>query len=189
MQAQMSATAARGRSQEMIVYTEMTTPIGNLLLAGDENGLREIRFEKDRKGQKPERDWKRDPAALAEERTQLEEYFAGKRTQFDLRLAPEGTPFQRCVWKALAEIPYGETISYGELARRIDKPTAARAVGAANGKNPLPIVLPCHRVIGSSGKLVGFGGGLDVKEALLDVERRVTGGQRRLFRAGERRHA
>jgi methylated-DNA-[protein]-cysteine S-methyltransferase len=102
---------------------------------------------------------------------QLDAYFAGRRRDFDVRLAPEGTPFQLRVWAALCEIPYGETISYAELARRIGNPNAVRAVGAANGRNPLPIVVPCHRVVGADGSLVGFGGGLDVKRALLDLER------------------
>jgi methylated-DNA-[protein]-cysteine S-methyltransferase len=102
---------------------------------------------------------------------QLGEYFAGNRNTFDLPLAAVGTPFQRRVWDALRKIPYGETISYGELARRVGQPTAARAVGLANGKNPISIVVPCHRVIGSSGKLIGYGGGLGRKQTLLALER------------------
>jgi methylated-DNA-[protein]-cysteine S-methyltransferase len=101
---------------------------------------------------------------------QLEAYFAGERMEFDLPLAPEGTEFQRRVWKALVAIPYGETRSYSELARSIGKPAAVRAVGAANGRNPIGIIVPCHRVIGSSGKLVGYGGGLPMKRMLLDLE-------------------
>ncbi|WP_019874928.1 methylated-DNA--[protein]-cysteine S-methyltransferase [Sporichthya polymorpha] len=107
---------------------------------------------------------------LKEADLQLGEYFAGERTVFDLPLAAEGTPFQRRVWDALCEIPYGETISYGELARRIGQPTASRAVGLANGRNPISVVVPCHRVIGSSGKLVGYGGGLSRKQTLLELE-------------------
>ncbi len=107
---------------------------------------------------------------LKEADRQLGEYFAGERTIFDLPLAAEGTPFQRRVWDALCEIPYGETISYGELARRIGQPTASRAVGLANGRNPISVVVPCHRVIGSSGKLVGYGGGLSRKQTLLELE-------------------
>ncbi len=103
---------------------------------------------------------------------QLREYFAGKRADFDLPLAPEGTEFQRSVWRNLQDIPYGETISYGELAKRVGNPKASRAVGAANGQNPIPIVIPCHRVIGANGKLTGFGGGLPTKEALLALETR-----------------
>jgi methylated-DNA-[protein]-cysteine S-methyltransferase len=101
---------------------------------------------------------------------QLREYFAGRRAEFDLPLAPEGTEFQRTVWRNLQDIPYGETISYGELAKRVGNPKASRAVGAANGQNPIPIVIPCHRVIGANGKLTGFGGGLPTKEALLALE-------------------
>jgi methylated-DNA-[protein]-cysteine S-methyltransferase len=103
---------------------------------------------------------------------QLREYFAGQRTRFDLPLHPAGTAFQRDVWSELQRIPYGETISYGELARRVGHPAAARAVGAANGANPIPIVIPCHRVIGANGKLTGFGGGIPVKQKLLALESR-----------------
>ena len=103
---------------------------------------------------------------------QLRAYFAGEREGFDLPLAPRGTPFQQKVWKRLCEIPYGETISYGELAKQIGNPQASRAVGLANGSNPIPIVIPCHRVIGSNGKLTGYGGGLPIKEKLLALERK-----------------
>ena len=112
-----------------------------------------------------------DSVVLKEAERQLGEYFAGERSAFELPLAPVGTPFQRRVWDALREIPYGETVSYGELARRIGQPTASRAVGLANGKNPISIVVPCHRVIGSSGKLIGYGGGLERKHTLLELER------------------
>lgn len=114
--------------------------------------------------------WVRDDGALVSVVRQLDEYFAGERTEFELALAPEGTPFQLEVWEALTAIPYGETISYGELADRVGRPGAARAVGAANGQNPLPIVVPCHRVIGANGTLTGFGGGLDWKRCLLELE-------------------
>ena len=103
---------------------------------------------------------------------QLRAYFAGDLEGFDLQLAPDGTPFQQKVWKALCKIPYGETISYGELAKRIGNPNASRAVGLANGSNPIPIIIPCHRVIGSNGKLTGYGGGLPIKEKLLALEKR-----------------
>ena len=107
---------------------------------------------------------------VADAKRQLDEYFEGRRTQFTLPIAPAGTAFQREVWKALTAIGYGQTLSYAELARRIGRPSAVRAVGAANGQNPIPIVIPCHRVIGSDGRLVGFGGGIDVKEYLLGLE-------------------
>lgn len=106
----------------------------------------------------------------------MHDYFAGRRTEFDLPLAPEGTPFQRAVWRQLQDIPYGETISYGELARRVGNPKASRAVGSANGANQIPIVIPCHRVIAAGGKLGGFGGGLRVKQALLELETRTLAG-------------
>ena len=152
-------------------YAHLETPIGTLLIAGDADSIRLIGFPKNGKAQKPEADWKESSrGAVGEAIRQLKEYFAGKRSDFDLPLAPEGTEFQRNVWKRLQEIPYGETISYGELAKRVGNPNASRAVGAANGQNPIPIVIPCHRVIGANGKLTGFGGGLPTKEALLTLE-------------------
>ncbi len=119
--------------------------------------------------------WEQRDDAFDDVGTQLMEYFDGRRRQFDLPLAPNGTPFQQRVWKALLDIPYGETISYGELAARIGRRSASRAVGLANGSNPLPIVIPCHRVIGSNGKLTGYGGGLAIKERLLALERGTRG--------------
>jgi methylated-DNA-[protein]-cysteine S-methyltransferase len=116
-----------------------------------------------------------DAVALAAAAGQLAEYFAGQRTEFDLPLAMEGTAFQRRVWAALQEIPYGETVSYGELARGLGKASASRAVGLANGRNPVPIIVPCHRVVGSDGSLTGYGGGLDRKRFLLALEQRVSG--------------
>jgi methylated-DNA-[protein]-cysteine S-methyltransferase len=151
--------------------------VGRLLLAGEAGALRWLAFVEGRYAFSPEPGWEHAEEPFAEARRQLHAYFAGDLVAFDLPLAAEGTPFQQAVWKALVEIPYGETISYGELARRIDKPSAVRAVGAANGQNPLAIVVPCHRVIGSNGKLTGYGGGLHVKEALLALERK----QRPLF--------
>jgi methylated-DNA-[protein]-cysteine S-methyltransferase len=113
-----------------------------------------------------------EPARTAELRRQLAEYFAGERREFDLRLAPQGTPFERSVWEELRRIPFGETRSYGEIARAIGRPSASRAVGRANGANPIPIVVPCHRVIGADGSLTGFGGGLEAKSRLLEIEGR-----------------
>jgi len=155
-------------------YRYLDTPIGRLLLARDDAGLREIRFEGPaeagphvpaRVGAGPDDNLFEDVVA------QLTEYFAGTRRQFELPLAPAGTPFQQRVWAALLDIPYGHTISYGELAARIGQKSASRAVGLANGSNPLPIVIPCHRVIGANGKLTGYGGGLPIKERLLALER------------------
>jgi len=156
----------------MISYTQIESPVGPLLLAADEGRLREILFVNGRTPASPDPSWKKDDAPLKETIRQLREYFAGKREDFDLPLSPQGTTFQLKVWKRLCEIPYGETISYGELARRIDNPNASRAVGLANGSNPIPIVIPCHRVIGSNGKLTGYGGGLPIKEKLLALERK-----------------
>ncbi|GGA51943.1 methylated-DNA--[protein]-cysteine S-methyltransferase [Dyella nitratireducens] len=159
-----------------IWYDYLSTPIGKLLLAADAQGLREVWFETGKHQTTPDPAWKHDPAQLAFARKQLEEYFAGTRTTFDLPLHPIGTPFQVAVWHALAKIPYGTTISYGDMAKRIGQPQAVRAVGAANGRNPLPIVLPCHRVIGADGSLTGFGGGLPTKRYLLAMEDQIARG-------------
>jgi len=153
-------------------YTQIESPVGPLLLVGDDTGIRQILFVNGRTPAKPDPSWKEDKPPLKETIRQLRSYFAGELEEFDLPLAPEGTTFQLNVWKRLCDIPYGETISYGELAGRIGNPKASRAVGLANGANPIPIVIPCHRVIGSNGKLTGYGGGLPIKEKLLALERR-----------------
>ncbi len=155
-------------------YCYLETPIGELLLAGENGGLSMIGFPKGSMRRDPEPDWIFNEKPLAPARQQLTEYFSGTRREFDLDLELSGTEFQVRVLRALQEIPYGETVSYGEIARRIGRPKAVRAVGAANGRNPIPIVVPCHRVIGSSGDLTGFGGGLDTKEALLRLEAEHT---------------
>jgi len=158
------------RNPRRMNYCYMETPIGMLLIAGDD-AIRGIYFPKNGKAAAPEADWiESSKGVLAEAVRQLKEYFAGRRADFELPLAPDGTEFQRTVWQRLQEIPYGATISYGELAKRVGNPKASRAVGAANGSNPIPIVIPCHRVIGSNGKLTGFGGGLPTKEKLLALE-------------------
>lgn len=152
-------------------FTRIDSPVGHLLLAASDDGLRAIVFHASRHEAARVRAWREGGHPLLDEtRRQLDEYFEGRRTAFDLPLAPEGTPFQRRVWHTLATIPYGQTVSYAELAGRIGQPGASRAVGAANGRNPLPIVLPCHRVIGADGSLTGFGGGLPVKRFLLELE-------------------
>ena len=153
-------------------FTQIESPLGPLLLAADDTGLRQIEFAKGNRTAHPDPSWREDPAQLREPIRQLRAYFAGELETFDLPLAPKGTTFQLGVWRRLSEIPYGQTISYGELARRIGNPKASRAVGLANGSNPIPIVIPCHRVIGSNGKLTGYGGGLPIKEKLLALERR-----------------
>jgi methylated-DNA-[protein]-cysteine S-methyltransferase len=151
-------------------YCYTTTPIGELLLAGEEGGLRLIGFPKGKMRRDPEPDWIFNETPFVEARRQLDEYFAGERKAFDLPLHLSGTEFQVQVLEELQRIPHGETTSYGAIAKRIGRPRAMRAVGAANGRNPLPVVIPCHRVIGSGGDLTGFGGGLDTKAALLRLE-------------------
>jgi methylated-DNA-[protein]-cysteine S-methyltransferase len=151
------------------MFTE--TPIGAILVAGDSEAIVEIHFA----GAKPKPDWIRDDDAFPEATDQLRAYFAGELQTFALPLAPHGTDFQQSVWRALQQIPYGETTTYSTIADRIGRPAAIRAVGAANGANPIPIVIPCHRVIGSNGSMTGFGGGIDVKRQLLALEARVAG--------------
>ncbi len=165
----------------MTYWHQMESPVGPLLLAGDGAHLELVHFQSTRHTRSglhprlPEPGWIAEPRPFAAVIAQLDEYFAGKRRTFDLPLAPRGTAFQRAVWQALTLIPYGETISYGELARRIGKPRASRAVGLANAANPLPIIVPCHRVIGADGSLTGFGGGLGIKGKLLALEREAAG--------------
>ncbi len=157
-------------------YLEYAAPVGPLVLTSDGQALTGLHL--------PERDgsaatmpaeapWSRDPGPFRQALAQLDAYFAGERTTFDLPLRMDGTDFQRLAWDALLTIPYGTTISYGEQARRIGRPEASRAVGAANGRNPIAIIVPCHRVIGSGGKLTGYGGGLPLKQWLLDHEAAV----------------
>ncbi len=151
-------------------YTYLDTPIGELLLAGDRHALREIGFPNGPKRRRAEPSWDLRDAIFTEAKAQLNQYFAGSLRSFSLPLAPDGTPFQLSVLDELKKIPYGETVSYGKIAERLGKPQAMRAVGAANGRNPIPVIIPCHRVIGSNGKLTGFGGGLPTKETLLRLE-------------------
>lgn len=157
--------------EKFLNYTMVETPIGEILVAGDDDAIHVIHFAP----AEPHDDWTRNDASLKYASVQLRSYFAGKRRDFDFPLSPRGTEFQLAVWNALREIPYGETTTYGTLAKTIGRPDAVRAVGAANGANPIPIVIPCHRVIGSTGSLTGFGGGLPVKRWLLDHEARVAG--------------
>jgi methylated-DNA-[protein]-cysteine S-methyltransferase len=154
----------------MNFFTTDTSPIGELTLVGDGDALAGLYMTDHRHRPPLPPGARRDDAPFAEARRQLGEYFAGERTDFDLRLRMEGTSFQREVWRALRDIPYGHTLSYGELARGIGRPDASRAVGLANGRNPISIVVPCHRVVGSTGSLTGYGGGMDRKRFLLDLE-------------------
>ena len=156
----------------MLAYSIVPSPVGPLLIAGDETGLKLINFQDGRHAQEPDPEWVENRRPLNEAIRQLESYFAGRLQRFSLNLALEGTAFQRKVWRTLQTIPYGKTLSYGEIARKIGKPQAARAVGAANGQNPLSIIVPCHRVIGQDGDLVGYGGGLPIKKTLLALEQR-----------------
>lgn len=153
-------------------WTTVDSPVGELLLTSDGESLTRLLFA-------PftiDPTWSSQPCpVLTETSRQLSAYFAGERTDFDLPLAPTGTPFQLRVWESLRDIPFAETINYGQLAGRIGNSKASRAVGLANGRNPISIVVPCHRVIGANGSLTGYGGGLDRKRTLLDLERRVAG--------------
>jgi methylated-DNA-[protein]-cysteine S-methyltransferase len=177
-------TLAKARSHEpdapavcasmKMLYTQWQSPLGELLLAGEEGALAALHLPGRRRVRD---DWIRAVGPFAQAIRQLEEYFAGERTAFDLKLAPGGGGFDRAVWEHLVTIPYGETRSYAQIARDIGRPDRARAVGGANARNPLPIIVPCHRVVGTDGSLTGYGGGLAMKRALLVLER----GQRRLL--------
>ena len=147
-------------------YTTIASPIGELLLAGDEHGLRRLWMSPFR----IQPTWTHDPAIFADVHDQLDQYFAGERHEFDVQLDLLGNSFELSVWEALLEITYGETASYGQIATRIGAPSAARAVGLANGRNPVAVIVPCHRVIGANGRLTGYGGGLERKRLLLDLE-------------------
>jgi len=154
----------------MIYTNQIPSPAGDLTLGVDDSGgVTHLLF-----GALEINGSTRDGARTAELERQLREYFAGERREFELRLNGSGTPFQKRVWDELTRIPYGQTISYGELARRVGNPNGSRAVGSANGQNPISIIVPCHRVIGASGKLVGYGGGLPIKEKLLELERQFA---------------
>ncbi|MGH9936664.1 MAG: methylated-DNA--[protein]-cysteine S-methyltransferase, partial [Blastocatellia bacterium] len=151
-------------------FTSLDSPVGALFLTSNGEAITELFMEKHTGGPKPISDWLRDDDHFREAADQLRAYFAGELTEFDLPLATAGTPFQQSVWVELQKIPFGSTVSYGELARRIGRPNAPRAVGAANGSNPISIIIPCHRVIGSNNKLTGYGGGIERKKFLIDFE-------------------
>jgi len=161
-------------NSDEVIYTSMDSPVGVILLARVDAGITHILFQKHKYPAKNRQDWQRNDAALRDAVDQLTAYFDGECRDFDLPLAPAGTPFQKKVWAALREIPCGETRSYGQLAAQLGFPEASRAVGAANGRNPIAIVVPCHRVIGANGTLTGYAGGLHIKKALLDHEARMV---------------
>src|ERR1051326_4381944 len=157
-----------------VCYTRIESPVGPLVLVASDAGLHHVLFAKSTRT-KGEPEWRESAELVKEVIKQLRAYFAKELEVFELMLAPEGTKFQQSVWSELCGIPYGETISYGELAKRVGNPKASRAVGAANGQNPLPIIVPCHRVIGANGSLVGYGGGIDTKRWLLNHEQGRVG--------------
>lgn len=163
---------SREAAMDVLRYTLVESPLGPVLVAGNGQGLCRINFQHGDAPYPIPPEWERDDAAFTEAAAQLRAYFMGRLRVFSLPLHPKGTPFQQRVWEQLRAIPYSETRTYGQLARILGRPTASRAVGAANGRNPLPIVVPCHRVIGSNGTLTGFHGGVRLKEFLLTLERR-----------------
>jgi methylated-DNA-[protein]-cysteine S-methyltransferase len=156
-------------------YTYIDSPLGRLQVTRDEGGVTGLDLPTARYPRQIRDDWERDDAAFDDVRAQLSEYFAGTRQQFDLPLNARGNAFQHAVWQVLTEIPYGETTSYGKVAAAVGHPDGARAVGVANGQNPIPIIVPCHRVIGADGSLIGYGGGLSTKRWLLDHEAHHAG--------------
>lgn len=164
-----------------VYYTQIETPIGPFMLAGNGETLLTTSFSTGSQRRKPEAGWIEDATSLRFAIDQLEEYFGGQRTHFDLPLAIVGTDFQKKVWRVLQTIPHGEVWSYGRVAEALGRPTASRAVGAANAANVLPIVVPCHRVIGADGTLAGFGGGLETKQWLLRFEGALPPQQEDLF--------
>ncbi|MGH8959674.1 MAG: methylated-DNA--[protein]-cysteine S-methyltransferase [Jatrophihabitantaceae bacterium] len=161
-------------------YTYAGSPLGDLLFLGDDGGLTGLYLNTTRYPVRVGCDWVRDDLAFADVHRQMDEYFTGERREFDLPLNARGSAFQKRVWGALLEIPYGETTSYGRIAAQLGSPDAARAVGLANGQNPISIIVPCHRVIGADGSLTGYGGGLPAKQFLLSLEASHSG----LFAAG-----
>lgn len=168
-------------------YAHMDSPFGSILLAGHSGALSSITFQDGDQPLVPQDEWIEDAELFWEAITQLDAYFRGKRTSFELtRLAPRGTEFQQRVWREVQAIPYGQTRSYTQVAVRLGNPRAVRAVGAANGRNSLPVVIPCHRVIGANGQLTGYGAGLPIKRGLLDLELRTLHSIQSRWRADSR---
>jgi methylated-DNA-[protein]-cysteine S-methyltransferase len=168
----MISPLATTRSSGHRQYTTLGSPLGELLLLGTEEALQGLYMQDGRKPMRIAPEWQRAARPFADVATQLREYFERRRVNFDVPLTMHGTSFERLVWRALQDIPYGETASYGQIARRIGQPSAARAVGLANGRNPISVIVPCHRVIGANGALTGYGGGLKRKRILLELESR-----------------
>lgn len=158
----------------MTTYDYYASPYGRMLLAADDKAITGVSFVGQKYAPRIARDWKRDArhAPIRQAKRELGEYFAGKRRRFSVKLAPGGTPFQRAVWKAIAQVGFGRTIAYAELARRAGRPGSARAAGAATGRNPIGVIVPCHRIVGANGSLTGYAGGLAKKRALLALEAR-----------------
>jgi methylated-DNA-[protein]-cysteine S-methyltransferase len=169
----------------MRYYDFYESPHGRMLLVANDAGLSGVYFEGQKYHPPIALEWRHDAAhaPLRQAQVQLAEYFAGERTNFEIPLAPGGTPFQQAVWKAISAVGFGDTVTYGELARQAGYPGHARAVGAATGRNPLTIIVPCHRIVGSTGSLTGYAGGLDRKRALLTLEGSLDGGQQPMFAA------
>ena len=163
----------------MRYYDHFDSPCGPMLLAASDDGIAGVYFDRQKHFPERGKDWKHAPGNrhLMRAKRQLAEYFSGRRKEFDLALDPRGTGFQEAVWRAIAGVPYGETITYGELARRAGYPGSARAAGAATGRNPVGIIVPCHRIMGSDGSLTGYAGGLNRKRALLALEGAMAGGR------------
>jgi methylated-DNA-[protein]-cysteine S-methyltransferase len=155
---------------QVLLHASIDSPIGELLALGDGHALHGLYMQDGRKRMAIAPRWKHSQAAFADVRAQLAEYFAGERVAFDTPLAMSASAFERAVWRALTDIAYGDTVTYGEIARRIGRPTAARAVGLATARNPICVIVPCHRVIGADGSLTGYGGGLERKRLLLELE-------------------
>ena len=158
----------------MTTYDYYDGPCGRMLLTADDKAITSVSFIGQKYAPRVQRDWQRDArhAPIRQAKRELAEYFGGRRRRFSVKLAPEGTPFQRAVWKAIAQVGFGRTIAYAELARRAGRPGSARAAGAATGRNPIGIIVPCHRIVGSNGTLTGYAGGLAKKRALLALETR-----------------
>lgn len=165
------AISKKTSKESDVFYWVCSSPVGRLLLVGSSKGLQALQFQDGANPLSIGPTWKKAREPFRDVLAQLKEYFDGSRTRFQIPLNLHGTPFQRQVWQALQGIPYGRTVSYGQIAKKVRSPQASRAVGAANGQNPVSIIVPCHRVIGSNGKLVGYGGGLSIKTALLELEK------------------